>query len=321
MYPCALSWTTSSGCNSCTSPTWPRSTSPRYLRATSIRPSLPLSPTACPPSRMIIDTIALFVRPARTISTTSIVSASVTRSPWTNFDSFPRRSRTRVISGPPPWTSTGWMPAPLRRTRSCTSVPPPLASSTLPPNLTPTVFPCQAFTYRRPCAITAPCSATAPVTISGKLPGIFLDILLREIAGPDGRFPAPHAEIHRHLHVLPRQMLAGLLEALRPAHAGAALRDHARAAFHRDSVRLHVHAGVADRGHDPPPVGSGAVNRGLHQQRVRHRPGGALGVLLGLRAGHRDLDQLGRPFPIAGDGPGQPTGQDAQRGLKRVQRV
>src|SRR5207302_307077 len=173
------------------------------------------------------------------------------------------------------------MPAPLRRTRSCTSVPPPLASSTLPPNLTTTVFPFQAFTYRRPCAITRPCSATAPATISGKLPGIFLHILLRDIAGPDHRLPPTEAEVHRHLHVLPGQMLPGRLEALRPPHACAALRDHDRADLHRNPVRLHVDAGVADRGHDPPPVGPGAVDRGLHQQRVRHRPRGALGVLVG----------------------------------------
>src|SRR5205807_6628551 len=152
------------------------------------------------------------------------------------------------------------MPAPLRSTRSCTSVPPPLASSTLPPNLTTTVFPFQAFTYRRPCAITRPCSATAPATISGQLPGIFLDILLRDIAGPDRRLSAAHPEIHRHLDAFPRQMLPSFFEALRTAHACAALRDHDRTDLHRDPVRLHLRAGVTNRGHDPPPAGPGAVN-------------------------------------------------------------
>jgi len=41
------------------------------------------SPIAQPPSALIAETICLLIVPARTISTTSIVAASVTRNPST----------------------------------------------------------------------------------------------------------------------------------------------------------------------------------------------------------------------------------------------
>src|ERR1700730_17885229 len=148
------------------------------------------------------DTSALLVRPASTISTTSMVSSSVTRRPSTNRDAFPSRSSMRVISGPPPCTRTGWMPAPLRSTRSSASGPSRPESSTLPPNLTTTVFPFQALTYRSPWAITPPCSVTASTESLGEVPGIFLHVLLREIAGPHGGFPAPQTQVDHHLHIL-----------------------------------------------------------------------------------------------------------------------
>ena len=48
--------------------------------------------------------------PASTISTTSMVFASVTRFPSMKVDWMPIWSRTELICGPPPWTTTTWMP-------------------------------------------------------------------------------------------------------------------------------------------------------------------------------------------------------------------
>ena len=82
-------------------------------------PSLPVSPTALPPAWLIRVTISLFTVPPRTISTTSMVSASVTRMPCTNSPFLPRRLSTLSICGPPPCTTTGFMPTSLSSTTSC----------------------------------------------------------------------------------------------------------------------------------------------------------------------------------------------------------
>src|SRR5262249_27803676 len=52
-------------------------------------PSLPQSPTAHPPASLICATICLLMDPASTISTISMVAASVTRSPAANSDLMP----------------------------------------------------------------------------------------------------------------------------------------------------------------------------------------------------------------------------------------
>ncbi len=70
-----------------------------------------------------------------------MVSLSVTRMPSTKRVSLPMRSSTLPICGPPPCTTTGWMPTCLSsttsRAKSCLS-----ASSTmaLPPSLITTVL-------------------------------------------------------------------------------------------------------------------------------------------------------------------------------------
>ena len=52
-------------------------------------------------------TISLLILPTSTISTISIVSASVTRMPPTNFGSLPSFFMRAPIWGPPPCTMTG----------------------------------------------------------------------------------------------------------------------------------------------------------------------------------------------------------------------
>ena len=83
--------------------------------------------------------------PASTHSTTSIVSSSVTRMPWMNRPFLPILARASSICGPPPCTTTGFMPTSLSSTtssaKSCCSagsvmaLPPYLMTMVLPWNL------------------------------------------------------------------------------------------------------------------------------------------------------------------------------------------
>ena len=105
-------------------------------------PSLPLRPTALPPCWLIWWTMALFTLPPKTISTTSMVASSVRRIPRTNLGLMPIWSRTRLIWGPPPCTTTGFRPtnfkSAMSRAKSCFS-----CSSTIacPPYLITMVMP------------------------------------------------------------------------------------------------------------------------------------------------------------------------------------
>ena len=72
--------------------------------------SFPESPMAFPPCWLIRETMPLLIEPASTISAISTVSASVTRNPCTNCDSFPTLSIHALIRGPPPCTTIGRMP-------------------------------------------------------------------------------------------------------------------------------------------------------------------------------------------------------------------
>ncbi len=63
-------------------------------------------------------TISLLTAPERTISTTSMVAASVTLRPSMKVDSTPERLSMRLIWGPPPCTTTGWAPTSLSSTTS-----------------------------------------------------------------------------------------------------------------------------------------------------------------------------------------------------------
>ena len=123
-----------------TSPTKPHSGSRTFPR--NVLPSLPQTPTARPPAVLMSDTRDLFTLPTSTISTISIVSASVTRRPFLKTGSMPTLASHWLISGPPPWTRMGRMPTVLRRTRSLMtrSLRPSLVIAA-PPYLTTIVWP------------------------------------------------------------------------------------------------------------------------------------------------------------------------------------
>ena len=79
---------------------------------------MPVRPMARPPCWLIRLTMSLLTRPPSTISTTSMVSRSVTRMPCTNSPFLPTRFSMSSICGPPPWTTTGFMPTSFSNTTS-----------------------------------------------------------------------------------------------------------------------------------------------------------------------------------------------------------
>jgi hypothetical protein len=84
----------------------------------------------------------LFTVPPSTISTTSIASGEVTRSPSFRSVGMFSRSSIRSICGPPPWITTGRIPTCWSRTTS--SANDIIRSSSFmaaPPYFTTTVFP------------------------------------------------------------------------------------------------------------------------------------------------------------------------------------
>mmetsp|Transcript_4522 Transcript_4522/g.11239 ORF Transcript_4522/g.11239 Transcript_4522/m.11239 type:complete len:336 (-) Transcript_4522:56-1063(-) len=131
----------SEGFTPVTSPTKPMSFSIIW-RAMMVLPSFPQRPTARPPASLIRETMLLFTRPTRTISTRSIVGPSVTRSPFLKLGSMPTFSSQELISGPPPCTRTGRMPTQASSTMSATTPALRLGSFiAAPPYLMTTVLP------------------------------------------------------------------------------------------------------------------------------------------------------------------------------------
>ena len=66
----------------------------------------------------MVATISLFSLPPSTMSTTSMVAASVTRSPASKRAEMPMRCMMASICGPPPCTTTGCMPTHCSSTMS-----------------------------------------------------------------------------------------------------------------------------------------------------------------------------------------------------------
>ena len=146
-----------------TSPTNPRS--PLSLvagRARMSAPSSPDSPAAFTPATCSWATISLFTLPMSTIFTSSMVGSSVTRRPSTKFTSRPSRSEYDEMSGPPPCTTTGFMPTNLSsamsRAKDAFSSGFVMAA---PPYLMTTVAPANSRMYGRASSSTAARACTS----------------------------------------------------------------------------------------------------------------------------------------------------------------
>mmetsp|Transcript_2780 Transcript_2780/g.10657 ORF Transcript_2780/g.10657 Transcript_2780/m.10657 type:complete len:214 (-) Transcript_2780:390-1031(-) len=116
MYPASTSCFKTDVSTEVTSPTNPHSGS--RILPLNVFPSLPQIPTALPPATFINETKLLLTLPTNTISTISIVSASVTRKPFLNLGSMPTLVSQVFISGPPPCTKMGRIPTVLSNTKS-----------------------------------------------------------------------------------------------------------------------------------------------------------------------------------------------------------
>src|SRR6267142_1787758 len=190
MKPPASSTRMGSGSTLSTSPTSPMSarlpSACRCMRfrARIMEPSLPESPTARPPCRLISPTISLLILPTSTISTISTVSGSVTRIPPTNFGSLPRRFMRAPICGPPPWTITGRIPTSRRRRTSRANCSLRSACSmAAPPYLMTRVLPWKARMYGSASSSTSARWTMAFVSVFMSLKDVTREILVLEDGG------------------------------------------------------------------------------------------------------------------------------------------
>ena len=163
----------------------------RSFRARISPPSLPVRPTAWPPKRLIIVTSSPCISPASTHSTTSMVSASVTRMPWMKVDFLPTRSSASSICGPPPCTTTGFMPTSLRSTTSCAKASfRSWSTIALPPYFTTIVLPWKRRIYGSASDRISAfiCGAICALSMAG-------DALCGRVARDRGKRPAGRAHL------------------------------------------------------------------------------------------------------------------------------
>ena len=130
--------------------------------------SSPESPTAYEPCWLTDATISRLTLPTSAMRTMSTVSASVTRRPSTNSGSLPSRRISSVICGPPPCTTTGFMPTSRMSTTSWANRSASAGSSIAwPPYLMTTVLPENSRMYgsasARTCALSPDVGASAIV--------------------------------------------------------------------------------------------------------------------------------------------------------------
>ncbi|CFV98550.1 Uncharacterised protein [Bordetella pertussis] len=131
-----------------------------FLVAWMSMPSLPVRPTALPPTSLIIMTMSCWTCPPSTHSTTSMVSASVTRMPCTKVPCLPMRRSASSICGPPPCTTTGFRPTSLSSTTSWAKLRCNRSSViALPPYFTTMVLPWNRRIYGRASDSTAALTA------------------------------------------------------------------------------------------------------------------------------------------------------------------
>src|SRR3954470_7663458 len=294
---------TADGSTFTTSPTRPMSTSSPptsavRFSAVNSPASSPDSPTAYGPCWLISPTSSRPTCPTSTIPTTSMFSGVVTRSPPRNSPGRPSRFSIALICGPPPCTTTGWIPASRRNTMSranaCLSCSSIIA---LPPYFTTTTRSCHCCSQGSASASTAafspaPASRSAAVVPgaagSGGVGTVLLHVGVRQVGGQDLRGAAAQAELDVHQDLLARQVRRGAV-----AGGDAAVAE--QRAVDRDVEQLGVDVGVAvadGRGH-PAPVRVGAEQRGLDQAVAGDGAGHGHRVVLARRPAHPHGDPLG----------------------------
>src|SRR6266853_3635457 len=127
------------------------------------------------------------------------------------------------------------------------------------------------------------------------------NVIARQIAGPHRgrRQPAVEHDAYRDL-AFRNDPLSVLFTVGRGATA--VLRHQHLVQVQLDAADLQIaHAGVADRGEEPPQIRIGGEERGFHQGRVRDRIGDARALRLVTAFFHAHGDELRRAFAVAHD--------------------
>src|SRR5712671_2598939 len=135
----------------------------------------------------------------------------------------------------------------------------------------------------------------------GPVFGVDSNVIARQVAGPHRgrRKPAVEHDANRDLAF--RHYALSVLFTIRRG-AAPVLRHQHLVEVQLDAADLQIaHAGVADRGEEPPQIRIGGEKRGFHQGRVRDRIGDARAFRLVTAFFHAHGDELGRAFAVAYD--------------------
>src|SRR5438093_9321916 len=143
--------------------------------------------------------------------------------------------------------------------------------------------------------------------------GVDPHVLLAEVTGPDAVLAAAEAQVDRDLVLSPSHDLPDALQA-HPFPQHAALDEPLAAEGDGHLVLLHPRRRLAEGHHGPPPGRTGAVERGLHERRVRHAPRREQRVAPARRPAHRDRDELRRALTVRDERPREPLHQRLQAG-------
>src|SRR6185312_6486957 len=208
--------------------------------------------------------------------TTSMASGVVTRSPPRNSDSMPRRSSMELICGPPPCTTTGWIPTWCRKTMSSAKARRRSSlTMALPPYLTTMVVPAKCWIHGSAsmsasalrCAVSqaspesvskgrAEGPAGVPAVVSvfmvvlAGVGGVLVHVVVREVVGPEGGLRGSGVEVDLHEHVAAGEVDQGPVLADAPGAADLHAVDG-----NVQPVGLEGGAGGAHGGEHAAPVG------------------------------------------------------------------
>src|ERR687897_3865856 len=225
-----------------------------------------------------------FTFPSSTIFATSTVSGSDTRRPSTNRTSIPSRSMYAVMSGPPPWTTIGFSPTYLSSTMSVANASRSSSSRiAAPPYLTTIVRPWNSRMYGSASSRISTLALTRSPH-SRRVLRVDPHVLGGEVGEVHvrGRIAAAERDPQLDLGVL-RAQLAG------DDRLGAELLELLPRERHPRRLR------------HPSPVGIAAVQRRLHQRRVRDRARDAIGLAVVRGALDRHPGDPARPLAVGDD--------------------